>query len=297
MTQRRAVGGLAVALVLICVACDYSTEVRKSVQRVLKADFGKYHFYATPAGNFGVGTMYLKEVARVDPSTVSDNPLIAIPDTYFAASVTSEQRKDLIAKIFPNAKIGDFSVNETLAKGVSFQAALPNIQGALQSASAGLDFSKGVTVDLQAKQAISRKTLWTELKRAMMANQIADDIKDHLTRRDVIIAMNDVIINGYEATVKIDTKTNAALDAEMSKNVGKVLGDASLKLKIDSGQNGTYHITSGDDAVVVAVLFREIPSGVLEEQDPDTWPVVKVKAQSYPKLQEIYKKRLSELRK
>lgn len=82
-------------------------------------------------------------------------------------------------------------------------------------------------MDLLAGDARARKLNWTELSRAIKANQIQDDIKAHLLARDVIIAMDDILIDGYKATVKINANTNAGLDAALKQNVGKTLGNAS----------------------------------------------------------------------
>lgn len=287
---------VVVVALSLAVGCnsDYSAQVKASTVRVLGPDFKGYHFWATPVGNFGIGTMYLKTAANQNPSQIVDSALIAISDTYFVSTLSATEKEEILKKLFPDGKVGRYSVNEHIVSGVDFSAALPNIAQML-NVNGNLDFKKDVHVDLQAGDARARKLNWTELSRSIKANQIQDDIKTHLLARDVIIAMDDILLDGYKATVKLNASTNAGLDAALNQNVGKTLGDASAKFSFTRTQDGTYEVTA-TESVVVATLFREIPSGVLEEKDTDEFPITPVKKSNFGKMRDLYLRKLSSLR-
>lgn len=282
-------GRLSVPMSLLAVftlaGCDYSSEVRDSITRVLKQDFPNYHFFATPAGNFGIGTMYLRGTEGQRPEQITEQALIAIPETYFTEAVPADEREALLKKFFPDGAIGKFSVNETLARGLTLDAAVPGIAGAL-TGGAAVDLRKGVSVDLQAGETAVRKLLWTELARARNSGKIADDIARHLDAGDVVIAMNDIVVRGYRAVVTIDAGANAGLKAELDKASGAGLSLPSGKASVSSAQNGTYHIET-NGPVVVAVLFRSIPVGPMSGAASDAWPEVRVKGDMVSRLREL----------
>ena len=283
-----------VAALCLLTACDYSTEVRKSIQRVLDDDFGNYHFFSTPAANFGIGTMYLKSANGEKASDIGDEALIAIPDTYFTQNLPQQEREQLLKRFFPDGKIGKFSVNEKLARGVALEAAVPGI-GGLVNASGSLDLKKGVEVELQAGETAVRKLNWIELARARNDGKIASDIALHLDARDVMIAMSDVVVRGYTAVVRIDTSANAGLKAALEKAAEQQ--PASLpsgSVKFSSSQNGTYRIEIADP-VVVAVLFKEIPVGALAS-DAEGWPERAVAKDVASRLRDLVMRRRSAIR-
>lgn len=280
------VGALLALAMLVACTSDYSSQVRDTMQRVLKQDFANYQFWATPVGNFGIGTMYLKSAAQQDPATIPDNALIALPDTYFASTISQANREQLFGKMFPDGGVGSFSVNEKLTSDANLSVAVPNIAG-MVGVNAGLDTTKGVTVELHADQARARKTNWTELSRAICDGAIADDVKTHILARDVVIAMNDIIVSGYKANVHVNTSTNPSLDVALTNAaVKKEIGDATAKFKITKTQDGTYEIAI-TEPVIVATLFREIPAGVLAEQDADKFPIVKVGSGNFDRMRSI----------
>lgn len=273
------------ALLLVLAGCSYSSEVKKSIERVLKQDFSSYHFFATPAGNFGAGTMYLKSANGAKPSQIGDEALIAIQDTYFASDVPPAERDALLKQLFPDGKIGQFSVSEKMVQGVALDVAVPGISGVL-NASGNVDLKKGVEVELQAGETAVRKLNWLELRRARESKKIATDVVQHLDARDVMIAMNDIIVRGYTATVKLDATANAGLKAELEKAADALpVTLPSGKTSFSRGQKGTYQIKV-TEPVVVAVLFKEIPVGALAGSDSDSWPTAKVSAEVIARLQQ-----------
>lgn len=264
---------VVITLTALLASCDYSAEVKKSMQRILKQDFRAYHFFATPAGNFGAGTMYLRSAQNRSAAEIGNEALIAIPETYFADHVPAPKRAEILKELFPEAAFGTFSVQEKLATRIGLDVAVPGISGVL-TGGAALDLKKGVEVSLEAGRAAVRKLNWTELRRARREKQLADDIVQHLDARDVVIAMNDVVVNGYTAVVRIDAAANATLKGEMDKAAAQApVTLPTGKVTFSTGQNGTYRITV-NEPVVVAILFKEIPVGAQASENADTWPSV-----------------------
>lgn len=235
----------------------YDQEVRSSLTRIYGSDLSEYTFRGNPVGNFGVGTMYLKDLK--DPSKTPDQSwLIGHPDSMFEEKLTAQEREHLLNAIIARGSLGNARMNQNISSNLGLEAAFPSLQRLLD-ASGDVNFSKGVNVVLGASEAINRKLNWTEFTEAVRANQIKPAIAQHVKEGDFVVAAADLVLVGYKAKVTVDKNANAALHAKLNEVVGKVLGqETSAKVRVQRTDSGGFEVESVDP-VVAAVLFKDPP--------------------------------------
>jgi len=258
---------------------QYDQEIRKSLVKAYGQDFSAYQFRGTPVGNFGVGTMYLKELKDPQKNPES-NWLVGHPDTMFVETVSPEDKQRILKRIFPEGEMGSAKFNQEISTGLSLGAVIPTIQGLL-NIGGDVDLTKGVRVTLNASEAINRKMNWTEFKGAIEDGLIQSDIAKHLHRGDFVLGAADIVLMGYTVQVTVDQKANASLHGKLNDAVGKMLGkDASLKVKVSRTEQGTFAVESVNP-VIVAVLYKDPPparGSLLADNvpSPDTWPAAQI---------------------
>jgi hypothetical protein len=270
-------------ILLIGAGCgaQYDQEIQKSLMKAYGHDFSAYQFRATPAGNFGVGTMYLKDLKDPQKNPES-NWLVGHPDTMFVEALSTDDKQYLLKRIFVEGELGSAKFNREITSGLSLGAVIPTIQGLL-NIGGDVDLTKGVTVTLSAKEAINRKMNWTEFTKAIKEGQIDSEIVKHLHRGDFVLGAADIVLAGYKVQVSVDQKANALLHAKLNEAVGKVLGkDASLKVTVSRTEKGTFAVESVNP-VVAAVLYKEPPparGSLLAEgvPSPDAWPAAHIES-------------------
>lgn len=235
----------------------YDQEVRSSLTRTYGSDLSEYTFRGNPVGNFGVGTMYLKDLK--DPSKTPDQSwLIGHPDSMFEERLTAQEREHLLNGIIAQGSLGSARVNQNISSNLGLETAFPSLQ-TLLDASGDVNLSKGVTVVLGASEAINRKLNWTEFREAVRTNRIKPAIAQHVKEGDFVVAAADLVLVGYKAKVTVDKNANAALHAKLNEVVGKVLGkDTSAKVRVQRTDSGTFEVEAVNP-VVAAVLFKDPP--------------------------------------
>lgn len=294
---RTTVGGLISLLVMLALAAcarhpQYSDEIRSALQRAYH-DFGDYTFRGTPVGNFGVGTMYLKEV-KFDPKHVERSWLIGHPDTWFSDSVTTEEKEALLQNIFVPAPLGDARLEESISTRLGLEVTMP-VTKLVLTAGVKLELERGVKVTVSAANAVNRRMNWTEFTRAIKKDKIKPEVAGHVARRDYVIAAADILLNGYKAKVAVDRSVNADLHARLTKALGTVLGkDIGLEIKISRSADGTFDIEA-TNPVVAAVLYKEPPApplgiapfGRVAADDIAEWPTVRIDNKVLRPLEEL----------
>lgn len=291
---RRTIGMKALLLIVALAGCapQYSEEIRGALGRAY-AGFDGYSFRGTPVGNFGVGTMYLKDVTY-DPRHVERSWLIGHPDTWFRDDVSADERAALSTRIFVPGPLGAAQLQESISTRLGLDVAMPVIKQVL-GAGAKVELERGVSVTLTASRAINRRMNWTEFTTAIRRNKIKPELVDHVGRRNYVIGAADIVLSGYKARVTVDGKVNADLHAKLSKAVGTIVGkDAGLAARISRTADGTFEIEAVD-SVVAAVLYKEPPApplgvgafGKVVEVDVDEWSTVKIDTKVLRPLEEL----------
>ena len=260
-TSKSFVGCPILILILFLAGCStsYDKEIQKSLISAYGHDFKDYLFRASPVGNFGVGTMYAKDLKNPNKNPES-GWLIGHPDTMFESTVSEKDRQTLLHNIFPEGTLGSKKLSKKITTGLSLEAVVPTLQGLL-NVGGNVDFTKGVKVALSATEAINRRMNWTEFKGAITAGQIKSEVVSYVNRPDsFILGAADIVLKGFKAHVTVDKKANAGLHAKLNEAVGKVLGqDSSIKIKVSQSEEGTFDVESVNP-VVAAVSWKNPPS-------------------------------------
>jgi hypothetical protein len=284
-------GALVILLFSSCV--NYAKEVQKALERSFRQDMRGYTFRGTPVGNFGVGTMYLNEIEN--PKTpVEQHWLIGLPDTWFAATVTQEEKNALMKRIIADGTMGSVKLEEDISKKLGLDACVPVLQDLLFLGGT-VSLEKGVKVTLNASEAVNHRMNWTEFQTAVGNGKIDKGVADHVHKGDFLIAADDVVLIGYKATISVDAKINPELNAKLTSAVGRVLGkDTQLKIKFDSSHKGTFE-AEAVNPVVVAILFKAPPptqmSGTKTMGLVSQWRTVKIGVRTLKPLEELLSRR------
>jgi hypothetical protein len=286
-----ALSTLLITLPLAGCSTSYDKEVQKSLVSIYGHDFDEYVFRASPVGNFGVGTMYARDIE--DPGKNPESGwLIGHPDTMFEPSVSAQEKAELLARIFPEGSLGSKKLSQTISTGLSLEAVIPNLRG-LIDAGGDVDLSKGVSVTLSASEAVNRRMNWTEFVRAIKAGQIKSEIAKYLNRPgSFVLGAADIRLEGFKAFLTVDKSVNASLHASLNEAAGKVLGkESSLKVKVSQSEEGAFTVEAVNP-VIAAVLWKEPPSArgpLLAENvpDPREWGAAGIDQQKLTSLEKL----------
>jgi hypothetical protein len=285
---------VSLTLFLACgCQAHYDNEVRSSLTQVYGSDLSEYTFRGNPVGNFGVGTMYLKDLK--DPSKSPDQAwLIGHPDSMFEETLTTQEKQQLLDMMIAQGSLGSARLNQDISTSLGLEATFPSLHGLL-NASENINLSKGVTVVLGASEAINRKLNWTEFKEAVLAQKMKPGIAQHVNEGDFVIAAADLVLVGYKAKVSVDKNANGALDAKLNEVVGKVLGkDTSVQVSVRRTDSGAFEVESVNP-VVAAVLFKDPPrsrgsrgTGLLAKNAPgmDEWRDLRLDSKRLEKVEQ-----------
>jgi hypothetical protein len=282
---------LSVVLLLTGCSTSYDEEVQKSLKSAYGHDFKEYLFRASPVGNFGVGTMYARDIEDPDKNPES-GWLIGHPDTMFEPTVSEQEKIELLAQIFPEGSLGSKKLSKTISTGLELEAVIPNLRG-LIDAGGDVDLNKGVTVSLSASEAVNRRMNWTEFVRAIKAGQIKSEIAKYLNRPgSFVLGAADIRLEGFKAYLTVDKSANANLHAKLNEAAGKVLGkDSSLKVKVGMSEEGTFSVEAVNP-VIAAVMWKEPPSArgsLMAENvaDPAQWGAAGIDPQKLTSLEKL----------
>jgi hypothetical protein len=249
---------------------DYQGEIHK----LLKSCFGKDAFknYSRPGKGaspaFGLGTVYLKEDLKKVKSLddLTQKPLVGHPDTWFAAGLSAQEKQRLMDRIFKEGSLGRVEVRKAVSTDIELGAAFPAIHQLL-NLSGKLGYARGVQVTLSVSSVRDRQMDVLAFVEAMKAGKIKSSLRELV--QDVVIAIKSVELEGYRAIVAVSRQTSPELHASLNKAVGTVLGqDVSLGIKVTREKEDVFGVESLQP-VVAALLFKEIPQGLLDK--PGDW--------------------------
>jgi hypothetical protein len=249
----------AICCITLLIGC--ATSYQGTVADKFENEFGDYASYTfriQPVGNFGVGTML--ELRASDKDVVKEDIdtrwLKGHSSTWFADDISEEDKIETMKKLIITGETGKFSLSETTTKNLGLEAAMPIKQ--IISVGAGIDYKKGVTVNLKADSVTDRQLDITTFESAAKS-KFKSEVKDVIKKGDYIIAAKDLVLNGYSAEITIDKSINAGLNAKMNEALALAAGsDAKIKITAGNSQDGTY-VISASEPVIAAVLWKKPP--------------------------------------
>jgi hypothetical protein len=219
--------------------------------------------------------MYLNDIEN-PKIPIEERWLIGDPNSWFVDSVNAQEKQNLLKKIFEPGTLGSSSVKEEISRKLGLDVSIPVLREIL-SLEANVSTEKGVKVTLKASEAVNHRMNWTEFLISVREGKVKPEIVEHIQKRDFVIAADDIVLSGYQATVSVDTKVNPELKAKLDNAVGKILGkDTQLKVTISSSHAGTFEV-GAVNPVVAAILFKSPPGAAPQAvANLDEWPTAKI---------------------
>lgn len=254
----------------VCLAADYTKEVRKCVQSALGSDFKNYQYLSLPIDNFGTGTMY-PEAAKGQTFDIKTAGLYGDPATWWISNDTQQIAKEL-DKLRPSAKSGPISATCSTNMKFSLSAVLPALFKLL-SVNAGVNYNKAVTVQISFSSATYRPLNWTQLAADDKNHLIIPEVSAHLGAHDFLITVGDVVLQQYSAQLTLKKNLDVNAKAQLTAAWNQFAKDSSLTADFSDGSSGTYTLTA-KNPVVAALYVGQPPPGVtLEQADKTINPV------------------------
>lgn len=239
-------------------ATSYQKEIKNKITKELGVDYKDYVFRAQPVGTFGVGTMYLSHVSDKETikEGVTERFLVGRPSTWFADTVSEEEKKEIMEKMIAKGDTGKFNLSDTISTKLGLDATVPIKE--IVTAGVEVNYKKGISIMLKAESATDRQLDLTVFKKA--ANEkFSPEMQEVIKHGEFIIGAKDVVLNGYSVEVKIDKTINPKLDLALNQAIGMIIGkDTRMNVSRPYNQSGTYVITASEP-VIAAVLWKMPP--------------------------------------
>lgn len=254
-------------------SASYGAAMRQAISSVAGPLTG-YIFRATPVGNFGVGSVYVDEIAGGDLALVESSWFLGGPDTWLASTLVPAERQRRIERMVSEGTMGTLRLESAGASDIHAQVGIALV--AALGGSASLDAQRGVETRFQADEVRQRRLNWAEFQAALRAGQIDRDVATVVAQGRFVLAAADVVLMGYRAEIAVDESRAPELALNLrTKALLPVRVSGSANLRVSESARGRFVITS-PQPVVAAVLFKRPPptskDGRQPPSDLDAWP-------------------------
>jgi hypothetical protein len=256
-----------------CGDDDYATMMQKKVATALGNDFREYRFFSYPTNDYGVGTAYVLPSVSDAPS---DKNFFCDSQACLSGSGPTIDASDLTLGGYAavGGGGGTIALSEKEQSSISANLVLPQVYGLLKvGASAGS--KSGVTTSLTIDQAYPRKLQRGRVYGLLSAQGVADShLKEAFNKGTLAFVVGDVVIKAMTVDICVDKASNAALDAALSSNVGKVLGSgSSFSVQVAASTTGCYKLMTSKPVVAAALVAKQPKAGGLEASAGDDFLV------------------------
>ena len=252
---------LAVCLLFSVVGmtgCDdgYAKQNQQISKDLFHNQLPDYTFLQTAGGTNAVGTMRSKACQR----PFQECWILADPGTWFASSVSAQDRQGWMARIVKQGDFGSIKLTRAIKTSIDVKTELPNISNVL-SAEANLDLSKANNVSLEATNVTQMELNAIEIKNAASANVFQPAVLDILKSGNYKIVQADIRYSGYKLVV--DSSNNVGLTTTLKalETAAKVIGkDAGLNLTVQHTSDTQFAIVDSDPVVIAYLVSDAVPS-------------------------------------
>lgn len=253
--------GLLVTLLSLSCGHNYQRDISKRLETLYGVPNNNrpINGYIFAALLPSVGTMFCTNYADRWPIAPDNGCQFESPATYFVAGVSDEDKKALLAAIITPVEGGTFTLSDDMTKGVKFDLAMP-LLGNLADLNANTEYKKHVTVTINGNQVVKRVVNWDPLLAAQSNGKFNERMREHLAKRDFILAAADIVISGYTATVKVDSGLSASAKSKLEDTFKALAKESSGSVNLDTSNTGSYKFESANP-VVVAALYVRPPEG------------------------------------
>lgn len=256
---------------------NYGAAMRQAIASVAGPLPG-YLFRATPVGNFGVGSVYVDEIAGADLAQVESSWFLGGPDTWLASTLAPAERQRWIERMVSEGTMGALRLEGSGASEIHAQVGIALV--AALGGNASLDAQRGVETRLQADEVRQRRLNWAEFQAALRAGQIDREVAAVVAQGRFVLAAADVVLTNYRAEIAVDESRAPALAVNLrTKALLPWRVGITSNLRVAESARGRF-VVSSLQPVVAAVLFKRPPpvpkDGRPMPNDLDAWPQANV---------------------
>jgi len=256
------------------VAQDYSAALRDSL-RPFTGDLAGYRYRGTPLGSFGVGSIYLDDVQRVDPLRAESGWYLGGPENWLAAGRPDATRVEWRERLITQGSYGAFQLGAERRRDL--EAALGAAVFVAIGVGAKLDYAQGAQLSFRAGEVRNRRLNWAEFSTALASGLIAAPVAEVVRRGNFVIAAADLVLLDYSAEVLVDESLNPSLAATLRSKTAQPrikAPAAGASLSLREATRGRF-IASSSQPLVAAVLFKQPPPRTKSQAlavDIAAWP-------------------------
>lgn len=259
-------------------AGTYATAMREALRSATGA-LPNYQFRSSPVGNFGVGSIYIDEIAGNDLRQAESSWFLGGPDNWLARSLPPAERQRWRQRLVSEGSMGAINIDSSGSRDLHLQAGIALVSAL--TVNVGLDATRGIDTRLQANEVLQRRLNWAEFQAALNAGQIAPEVADVVRRGRFVIVAADVVLTGYRADISIDESRSPAIAAGLRTNLlppSRIGGNAGFRVA-ESARG--HFVVLAPQPVVAAVLFKRPPPVSKDlygglPVDLDAWPTAGV---------------------
>jgi len=263
---------------------DYADAMRQALKSVT-GELPGYLFRASPIGNFGVGSIYLDEVAGGDLKQVESSWFLGGPDTWLSPAIIGAERQQSMSRLVAEGSMGSFNLASGGAREVHAQAGVALITS-LVGVEAGVDARRGLNSRVDVSEVRHRRLNWAEFDAALRAGRIAPEVADIVRRGRFVVAAADIVLVGYRAEISVDEQISPRVAAGLRAKTLPV-ARANASFSVTEQARGRFAIAASQP-VVAAVMFKQPPKVVPKDGPPpgiDAWPAAPVDAERVQSLE------------
>jgi hypothetical protein len=240
-------------------AINYGNLMEQKVKAALGGDFKDYQWLTYPTNNFGLVTAFVLPKPRAKPS--DKNEWCA---TFTCLGMEGKDMPTNPADLLSVAGYADtgegggaLTLTDEEKKSLAISAVLPAIYHLLS-----LNVGGGATSDVKTELTVGPATKRFLKKQKMLdyINQlpVSNKLKQAFDGNRLALVVADVVIDSMNITITPNKDKNANLDAKLTSNVGKVLGNGSnLTVKVDSAANGVYNLKIERPVIVARLTLTQ----------------------------------------
>jgi hypothetical protein len=271
--------GLSAALLLTACEDSYNDEMHAEIKKAFGTAVKDYDSISYPTNNFGLLTAYQGTKEPNDKDFLCDMwNCIGVDD---AAIPTDESRRLSMDGMAGTGEGKPIHLTTTTSNNTAVSFLLPEIYKVL---SIGSEFSKD---SVKSVELTIGKAWHRTLRRQKFSDYLAKLDSDKLLKKaysqgSLTLIVGDVVVDSIKATVKLDDKTSASIDAKLGAAgngslIQNVFKDAKLDVRVSKNSSGVYTFESTKPVIVMRLAKHQTGAGVLAKKDDwSDWKTVEL---------------------
>jgi hypothetical protein len=235
----------------------------QKIFRIEESKDGEFRWFGYPVDNFGLLTAY--DAPQERAWTPSDQVCATWKclDIVDSTKIPSDPDRRLKINDFADVGLGGaVTISETSARTLGINLLLPSIADFLKITTK-VDWSKGVKAEIKFGNAYLRRADRNKYQEFIENKSQNNLLKITFKNGRLAWIAADIVAQGMEITVTVDTKANADAELALNEAVSVIAKNAKLGIKGESKRGGTYHFTVNHPVILAVQTRRQPGAGTL----------------------------------